>query len=87
MDTFVQRLSEIVLCVHRRNGGVLESLDLDLRLLDPSLGLDSLDLAEIIVAIEREFDLVPFDAPNPPLVWRDILAQWEAARSCAESQI
>ena len=65
-------LQELVLVIHRRNGGTLNSLDLNLRLLDPSLKIDSLDLAEIMAAIEMRFGRSPFDDPNPPRTWGDI---------------
>lgn len=64
----------LVLAVHRRNGGKLASLDLGLRLLDPALAIDSLDLAEIMVAIERNFGVSPFDSEEPPRTWGDIVA-------------
>jgi hypothetical protein len=65
-------LEAIVLAVHRRNGGTRSTLDLSLRLLDPALRLDSLDLAEIMVAVEREFGISPFDAPVPPRTWGEL---------------
>lgn len=71
--SFSTRLTEIVLAVHRRNGGTLATLDLQLRLLDPSLRLDSLDLAEIMASVEREFGCSPFDAPRPPRTWNDVV--------------
>ncbi len=64
----------LVLAVHRRNGGKLASLDLGLRLLDPALAIDSLDLAEIMVAIERKFGVSPFESEEPPRTWGDIVA-------------
>jgi len=66
------RLADMVLAVHRRNGGSLDALDFSLRLLDPTLKLDSLDLAEIMVAVEREFGVSPFDAPSPPQTWGEL---------------
>ena len=66
-------LQERVLAIHRRNGGTLEVLDLNLRLLDPALGLDSLDLAEIMAALEADFGKSPFDAAEAPRTWQDIL--------------
>ncbi|MHB8524395.1 MAG: phosphopantetheine-binding protein [Limisphaerales bacterium] len=63
----------MVLRVHRRNGGRLAHLNSALRLLDPTLGLDSLDLAEIMVAIEKEFGVSPFDSPSPPRTWADVV--------------
>ena len=65
----------MVLNVHRRNGGQLTHLDLNLRLLDPVLGLDSLDLAEIVVAVEKQFHFSPFESPTPPLSWADLVRQ------------
>lgn len=71
-------LCRLVLTVHRRNGGQLTELDPTLRLLDPVLRLDSLDLAEIMVAIERETGLSPFESPNPPQTWDDLLRAVES---------
>ena len=65
-------LREIVLSVHRRNGGDLTEFNFALSLLDPSLRLDSLDLAEIMAAIEHRFGKSPFDGPVPPRTWREI---------------
>jgi acyl carrier protein len=79
MSDLAQQLESIVLVVHRRNGGTLQHLDLNLKLLDPCLGLDSLDLAEVIVAIERRFNYAPFDAPVPPRTWAELLAALEQA--------
>jgi hypothetical protein len=63
----------LVLAVHRRNGGHLSRLDLSWRLLEPILGIDSLDLAEIIVGIEREFGFSPFDGPRAPGTWGELV--------------
>ncbi|MBK9137239.1 MAG: acyl carrier protein [Verrucomicrobia bacterium] len=73
-----QWLCRLVLTVHRRNGGQLQELDTNLRLLDPSLRLDSLDLAEIMVAIERETGQSPFDLAVPPRTWEDVLRMVES---------
>ena len=67
------RIENLVLSIHRRNGGVLSSLNLDLGLLDKSLLIDSLDLAEIMVAVEREFNCNPFSVPEAPRTWRDLI--------------
>ncbi len=69
------RIEAIVMAVHHRNGGGLDKLDLGLSLLDPILGLDSLDLAEIMVGIERETGHSPFDKPEPPRTWLDVVRQ------------
>jgi hypothetical protein len=66
-------LEKIVLTVHRRNGGLLTKLEPHWRLLEPELRLDSMDLAEIMVAVEKEYGVAPFDAPQPPRTWEDIL--------------
>jgi hypothetical protein len=72
MSSAEKLLQEIVLPVHRRNGGQLTELDFTLALLDPSLRLDSLDLAEIMAAIEHKCGKSPFDGATPPRTWRDI---------------
>lgn len=63
-------VENLVLRVHRRNGGQLLELDFDLRLLDAGLMLDSLDLAEIVAEVERVFRVSPFEAAEPPATWR-----------------
>jgi acyl carrier protein len=68
-----RKLADIVLAVHRRNGGDLTELDFDLALLAPELGLDSMDLAEIMVAVEREFGVDPFGGDAPPRTWREVV--------------
>jgi len=66
-------IESIVLKVHHRNGGRNIALDLSLPLLDASLCLDSMDLAEIVVTIERRLGCAVFDAPSPPRTWRDVI--------------
>ena len=66
------RISELVLNVHRRNGGTLDRVEPAWRLLEPALRIDSLDLAEIMVAVERESGCSPFDAPKPPRTWEEL---------------
>lgn len=73
-----ERLSTLVLGVHRRHGGTLQELAFESRLLDPKLGLDSLDLAEVMAAVEREFHVSPFEH-SVPRTWNDIVAVIEAA--------
>ncbi|HOK77210.1 MAG TPA: hypothetical protein PLW35_05740 [Verrucomicrobiota bacterium] len=75
-------LERLVLAVHRRNGGTLDNVDPGLRLLDPKLRIDSLDLAEIMVAIEREYGASPFDAARPPRTWGDV-SEWIIGRGKA----
>ncbi len=61
-----------VLAIHHRNGGTLQVLDLEWRLLEPALGLDSLDLAEVIAGIEREYGVSVFDHAAPR-TWRNVV--------------
>ena len=65
-------IQAVILSIHHRNGGDLQKIDFDLPLLHPSLRLDSLDLAEVMVALEKEFGKSPFDASQTPRTWRDI---------------
>jgi hypothetical protein len=88
-DPIDQRVAQFVLLVHRRNGGTLEAVDGSLRLLDPRLGIDSLDLAEIMVAIERETGASPFDVPQPPRTWGDVAVWFQSVgrqKPAAESE-
>jgi acyl carrier protein len=73
MESGVSEIEKTVLNIHRRNGGTLQKLDLNLRLLDPVLLLDSLDLAEIMVEIEKRHHCSPFDSSTPPRTWADII--------------
>lgn len=68
-----EHLEKLVLGIHRRNGGSLSILDLNCRLQDPALGLDSLDLAEIMAAIERDFGWSPFESNPPPRTWSEVV--------------
>jgi len=61
-----------VLAVHHRNGGNLSALNWHWRLLEPVLGIDSLDLAEIVAGVEKRFHIALFDLPNPPRTWEDV---------------
>jgi len=73
MPDVASRLQKLVLAVHRRNGGQLKKLDFTARLLDPALRLDSLDLAEIMVGLEKESGVSPFESATPPRTWADVL--------------
>jgi Phosphopantetheine attachment site len=72
VDRVSSEVEALVLAVHRRNGGKLARLDWRWRLLEPALGIDSLDLAEIVVAIEKQFRVSLFDLPTPPRTWEDV---------------
>lgn len=65
-------LQSIVLAIHRRNGGELSSLPWNSPLLTPELKLDSLDLAEVMAAVEREWGIAPFELDQPPKTWADL---------------
>jgi acyl carrier protein len=74
----------VVLSVHRRNGGNLTELDGTLRLLDARLLLDSLDLAEIMVALERESGVSPFDAEPAPRNWSEVVMALVGGKNCPD---
>jgi acyl carrier protein len=71
-DQIEQRVAALTLGIHRRNGGKLSVLLPEQKLLDPSLGLDSLDLAEVMAALEREFGVSPFEQAAPR-TWGEII--------------
>ena len=71
------RIETLVLSVNHRNGGTLAALDFSLRLLDPSLSLDSLDLAEILADLERHYGRSPFDSATPPRTWQELAVALE----------
>jgi acyl carrier protein len=73
MSDVHQHIESIVLHVHKRNGGKLDKLDFDLRMLDPQLGIDSLDLAEVMVEIERQFGVSPFESGQAPRTWAEVV--------------
>lgn len=66
------RVACTVLAVHRRNGGTLTALDVSLPILDPRLGLDSLDLAEIMACLEKETGVSPFERGRPR-IWAEVI--------------
>ena len=70
--------------MHRRNRGTLTRLDWRYRLLEPELSIDSLDLAEIVAVIEKQFAVSLFDLPVPPRTWDEvrvaITGHWSRAR-------
>lgn len=67
-----EKVSRIVLGIHLRHGGSLTALNLQWALLQPELGLDSLDLAEIMATVEAEFGVSPFESGTPK-TWGDIV--------------
>ena len=73
MPSISNQIESIVLNIHWRNGGTLSQLDFSLRLLDPVLSIDSLDLAEIVVEVERRFRCSPFDSQKPPRTWQEMV--------------
>lgn len=66
-------LEKFVLSVHRRNGGGRGAIHWGSRLLGGGLSLDSLDLAEVMVMVEKRWGVAPFERNPPPRTWRDIL--------------
>lgn len=73
MSDISREIEAIVLNVHRRNGGSLHKLDPALRLMDSKLGIDSLDLAEIVAEIEKRFHCSPFESSKPPRTWDEMI--------------
>jgi hypothetical protein len=73
------RIESLLLTVNHRNGGTLRTLDFSLRLLDPTLSIDSLDLAEILAELERHYGRSPFDAATPPRTWAELADTLEPA--------
>ena len=67
------KIVNLVLSIHRRNGGSATHLDESLSLLAPELRLDSLDLAEIVAYAQRESGKSPFDSIQPPRTWAEFL--------------
>lgn len=67
-----QRVAALALGIHHRNGGKLSALQPERKLLDPDLGLDSLDLAEVMAALEREFGVSPFEH-GAPRTWGEVI--------------
>jgi hypothetical protein len=56
----------------------MTSLDFALRLMDPSLKLDSMDLAEIVAELERQDGWSPMDRRVRPTTWGDFAGLLEA---------
>jgi acyl carrier protein len=75
-----RQIETLVLSLVHRNGGTLGTLDFSLRLLDPSLGIDSLDLAEILVQLEKQHGRSPFDAAVPPRTWEQLAQVLETSK-------
>ncbi len=73
--TFVE---ELVIAIHRRNGGSAVRLDFDSGFLSPRLKLDSLDLAEVFAQVERDYHVSPFDSDKPPRTWGELVKQLAA---------
>jgi|GEM_PF-999522 len=76
-DDIRSSIEKLVLTLHQRNGGDLTAMDWGWRLLEPALKLDSLDLAEIVVAIEKDYRVSLFDLPQPPRTWDEVVRQLE----------
>jgi len=77
-----------VMAVHRRNGEIAPHLRYSLRLLGPSLRLDSIEYAEIVAELERRLGWSPMDNSVRP-VTRDkfvtLLEAWaDSGKKAAE---
>ncbi len=60
--------------IQRRNGNSRVRLRPAMRLQDPQLGLDSLDIAEVFVWIEKTYGVASGDAKGFPHTWRDVIS-------------
>ena len=72
-EQIAKRIEELVLAIHHRNGGKLDHLPWEASLLARELRLDSLDLAEVMAAVEKEFGISPFDQERPPRTWQEVV--------------
>ena len=81
-DELVPRLRRLVVDSLRLEGLAAESIGRDEPLFGPRLGLDSVDALELVVALEREFD-VPIaseEIGGPAFTSLGSLAEWLAPR-------
>ena len=60
-------IQSAVMAVNRRNGEIAPHLGCSLRLLDPSLRLDSIGYAEIVAELERRSGWSPMDNSVRPV--------------------
>lgn len=74
------RIAELLHLVQERNGVRTEGWEWEWRLLDGRLGIDSLDLAEILAGLERDFGVAPFDHATPE-TWQALASIIESMRS------
>lgn len=72
-DKVEKFVSTKVLSVHQRNGGMMKQLDINLPLRDETLLLDSLDIAEIVAEIEREYRVNLFEDDANIICWNHIV--------------
>lgn len=66
-DTTMSKVLACLAEVFENKGLAVPELSADTPL-DSSLGLQSLDYAELVVRLEDEFDIDPFDVAEPPQV-------------------
>lgn len=67
-------LRELLLSIHIRNGGERIEVDLTQPILGGELKLDSLDVAEVAIEIERRGHRSPFARNSVPRTWIDVCA-------------
>lgn len=72
MDQIERDVMSRVFGVHRRNGGAVVERGLDLAIADPRLKLDSLDLAEIVASLEKQYQIPIFEQPTTVRTWMDV---------------
>ena len=73
VNSIAESIEGLVLALHHRNGGRLSRVDWNYRLLDATLAIDSLDLAEIVVQIETQYKVSLFDTAPAPRTWGDVV--------------
>ena len=66
-------IENLILRIHKRNGGSLNSLNYDLELTHPTLGLDSMDMAEVVATIQRDYGVMLFEGNNNPKTWNEVI--------------
>lgn len=66
-------IAAMVMELHQRNQGTLKTLDFQMRLQEDGLLVDSMDLAEMVARIHRDFGVLIFEQSRLPTTWADVL--------------
>lgn len=73
MNNGKRYLEDLVIRIHRRNSGLERVLDLSEPILSGKYQVDSMDLAEIVATIQKDFGLTLFEDNKFPRVWGDVV--------------